>query len=210
MSPARKYWYSTLKEIVDPEHTALVVWDVMNGLVKTIFNRDEFLANLKALVSAARKNEVPVVYTRIVPLPKGYESSWRTYNLMQRYGVDSPEKLPKLLEPGSPDAELHAAIAPLEGEVVIPKSTPNIFTGTNFENLIRNRGITTLLFTGIATEIGIDCSARDSSSRGFYTIVVQDCVSGHDQELHTAVLKAIKTQALVMPSKDILSQWRLK
>ncbi len=210
MSAARKFWYSSLKDIVDPEHSALVVWDCMNGLVKTIFNREEFLRNLKSFIGAARKNGVPVVYTRIVPLPKGYESAWRTFNLMQRYGVDSPEKLPKLLEPGSPDAELNAEIAPLGDEVVIPKSTTSIFIGTNFENLMRNRGITTILFTGIATEIGVDSSARDSSNRGFYTVVVQDCVSSHDQEMHAATLKALKSVSLVRPAKDILAEWKLK
>jgi hypothetical protein len=38
--------YESLKEIVEPEHSCLVVWDVQNGLVDRIFNREEFMTNL--------------------------------------------------------------------------------------------------------------------------------------------------------------------
>ena len=38
--------YESLREIVEPEHTTLVVWDVQNGLVDRIFNREEFMTNL--------------------------------------------------------------------------------------------------------------------------------------------------------------------
>ena len=31
--------YENLKEIIDPKHSCLVVWDVQNGLVERIFNR---------------------------------------------------------------------------------------------------------------------------------------------------------------------------
>lgn len=195
--------YLSLKEIVDPVHTALVVWDTQEGLVDSIFNRKQFLANLKSFIAAARKNHIPVLYTKITFPPDGYESPWRTFMLMKRYGIDTIEKIPKFLT-----SEIQAEIGPVGDEPVIAKPTPSIFIGTNFEYMMRNRGIDTVLFTGIATEIGIDSSARDCSNRGFYTIVVQDCVSSSDKEMHESALKALKTICLVTPAADITAEWR--
>ena len=199
--------YRNMQEIVAPEHTALVIWDVQNGLVNNIFNKEEFLQNLKSLIKAARSNNVPILYTKITPLPREYEAPFRTYLLMNRFGVD-PEKLPPLMQPGSPEAEIPGEVSPADNEFVLNKHTANIFTGTHFEYMMRNRGINTLLFTGISTEFGIDTSARDSSSRGFYTIVVEDCVSSSDKELHELALKSMVKVCLVLPSRDIMKEWK--
>ena len=45
----------------------------------------------------------------------------------------------------------------------------------------RNAGIITVIFTGIDTEYGIESSARDAFNRGFYSVVVSDCVSSPDR-----------------------------
>ena len=42
--------------------------------------------------------------------------------------------------------------------------------------MLRNAGIITVVFTGIATEFGVESSARDVFNRGFYSVVVSDCV----------------------------------
>lgn len=93
---------------------------------------------------------------------------------------------------------------PVEGDVVLPKPTASIFIGTNFENMMRSRGITTLIFTGIATEIGIESSARDAANRGFYPVVVSDCVSSMDKEAHERSLKNLDKLVIVKQADEIL------
>ena len=204
--------YETLEEIVNPEHTVLVIWDVQNALVESIFNRKEYLQNQKIIIAAARSARLPIVYTQIEPLPADYESPWRMYWLLKRFGVDDPEKLPPFLKPRVPESEFDLAIPnevrPEDNDTVLHKHTPSIFIGTYFENMMKNRGIDTILFTGIATEIGIASSARDSSNRGFYTIVVEDCVSSSSQDMHEAALKTLSRVCLVLPSKDIREVWK--
>jgi nicotinamidase-related amidase len=200
--------YKNLKEIVDPIHTALAVIDVQNTLVDSIYNREEFLHNLKVFLQHARNNNIPVIYCRVTIPPKAYLSSWRAYNLMTRFGVDSLEKLPKFFDLNNPESEINAEVAPMKDEVVIAKTTTSIFVGTNFESLMRNRGIKTILFTGIATEVGVDSSARDASDLGFYTVVVQNCVSTRDtKEMNEWALKILKKVCLVVPSKEIMAEW---
>jgi nicotinamidase-related amidase len=199
--------YSSIKEIVDPTHTALVVWDVQNELVNRSFNKVEFLKNIKGLLATARQYTLPVVYTKITPLPKGYESSFQAYMQMKRMGITDPAKLPSSMQPGSPESEIYNEVSPFPGEVVLNKYTPSIFMGTHFEYLMRNRGITTILFSGISTETGISASARDSANRGFYTMVVSDCVSSMDGEAHQAELKILNKVCLVLSSADIVKEW---
>ncbi|MBM2824510.1 MAG: hypothetical protein HW402_174 [Dehalococcoidales bacterium] len=200
--------YQNLAEMVAPEHTALVVWDVQNGLANAIFNKVEFTKNLKSFIATARKINIPVIYTKITPLPRQYESAFRLYTQMKRAGVDDLEKLPPFMQPGSPESEIYPDVAPLASDVVLNKHTTSIFIGTHFESMMRNRGIKTILFTGISTEIGIDSSARDSANRGFYTIVVEDCVSSSDKESHESTLKVLKKVCVVAPSKDIAKEWK--
>ena len=194
--------YESIQEMVDPQHSCLIVWDVQNGLVDRIFNKEEFLTNLKSLVEKLR-NRMPVVYTLITPLPKGFDSSWRYYSMMKRFNVDDINKLPPWMAIGSKDREVPEVVQPQPTDIVLNKSTPSIFIGTDFEYMMRNRGITTLIFTGIATEIGIESSARDASNRGFYPVVVSDCVSSADRGAHERSLENMAKLLIVEKSGNI-------
>lgn len=196
--------YENLKEIVDPKHTCLVVWDVQNALVERIFNKDEFISHLKTLIEGVR-GKMPVFYTKITPLKNEFQSSWFYYTTMKNYGVSASEvaKMPHFMsKPGARD--IYAEIEPKDTDIVIEKSTANIFLGTNFEQMLRNRGITTIIFTGISTEIGIESSARDASNRGFYTVVVSDCVSSSSKEMHECALRVIEKMFIVSTSTEIM------
>jgi nicotinamidase-related amidase len=195
--------YDTLPEIVAPGHTCLVVWDVQNGLVDRIFNREAFLDSLKNLINGLR-NKMPVVYTIITPDPAGFQSSWRFYSMMRRFNIKEVDKLPRSMAPGSPESQVPAEVRPAEGDIILNKTTASIFIGTNFENLMRNRGTTTLVFTGIATEYGVESSARDAANRGFWPVVVSDCVSSMDRDAHGRSLQNLEKVAIVKNSAEIL------
>jgi nicotinamidase-related amidase len=203
-----KIIYETLKEIVAPEHTALVVWDVQNALVNNIYNKEEFLTNLKAVIRTAREKGISIIYTKITPLSADYNSSWSIYMIMKRYGVNDPAKLPEFLKPGSADAQIPAEVLPSDNDVVIHKHTASIFIGTHVEYMLRNKGIDAIVFTGISTEFGISSSARDASNRGFYPVVVEDCVSSRDKELHDASLKVLSGQCIIVPCADVIKEWK--
>jgi nicotinamidase-related amidase len=195
--------FENFKEIVDPSHTCLVVWDVQNWLVDRIFNQSEFISALKPFIESLR-SRVPVSYTLITPLPKPFASSWFLYSMMRRFNVDDVAKLPPFMAPGSPERQVYAEVQPIQDDIVIEKSTANIFLGTNFELMLRNRNIKTIIFTGIATEIGVESSARDAANRGFYPVVVSDCVSSMDRDAHDRSLKNMARLLLVAKSADVL------
>ncbi len=178
-----------------PGKTALVVWDVQKALVDRIFNREEFLGNLGRLIEAARGRRIPVFYSKITPLPERFESEPRKLFLRKRGIRFTPEGL-------------ELAVASAEGEIVLPKHTTSLFIGTHFEQMVRNAGITTLVFTGISTEIGIESSSRDASNRGFFAVVVRDAVSSASREGHERSLQTMENLLILARTEEILEMWR--
>ncbi len=205
-----KVVYDTIEEFIDPSRSALVVWDVQNMLVNRIFNRDEFTNNLNFVVNLARRANVPIFFTRIQILPKRFESPARLYTL-SKLGFDRTSQTVT-------KEDLDFAVKPIqlpqqqqqqqqEEEIVIDKHTASIFVDTGFEHMLCNAGIITVVFTGIATEFGIESSARDASNRGFYSVVISDCVSSPDRNAHERSIENMRKLITIITSKDIEHSW---
>jgi nicotinamidase-related amidase len=196
--------YENLKEIVEPSRSCLVVWDVQQGLVNSIFNREAFLASLKTLVEGLR-GRMPIVYTLITPLPQAYQSGWSLLSMMRRFRIDDPAELPVFMAKGSPEGEIPATVKPQPGDLQIEKATANIFLGTNFELMMKNCGVKSLIFTGIATEMGVELSARDAAARGFYPVIATDCVSSMNKDSHDRSLANLARLTTLASSQEILA-----
>ncbi|HSF49903.1 MAG TPA: isochorismatase family cysteine hydrolase [Nitrososphaeraceae archaeon] len=154
-----KIVYNTIEEIIDPSLTALVLWDVQRAFTKMIFNKEEFSRNLNSIVESARKSNIPIFFTSHQMLSKRFESSANIYTLGKQ-GFD------RLFEQFTAE-DMDFTIKPKQDEIVINKHTASIFIDTGFERMLKNAGIITIVFTGIATEFGVESSARDDFNRGF-------------------------------------------
>ncbi|MCL4375929.1 cysteine hydrolase [Candidatus Parvarchaeota archaeon] len=186
--------YTEIKGILNPEHTALIVWDVQKMLVNNIYNKEEFLKNMNKLIDAARSKGMPIFFTKITPLPKEFESPARKYSSSKmKFNMS---QLPKEM--------FDLAIEPKDNEIVINKNTASIFIGTNFELMCRNAGIESLVIAGIATEIGVESTARDAANRGFYVVVDSDASSSSDKEAHERSIQNMKKLFDVLPTEDII------
>ena len=194
-----KIVYNTNEEILDPSHTALVLWDVLRAFEKIIFNKEEFSKNLNSIVELARKSNIPIFFTSVQTLSKRFESSANIYT-MGKLGFD------RLFEQFAPE-DMDFAIKPKQEEIVINKHTASIFIDTGFERMLRNAGIITVVFTGIATECGIESSARDAFNRGFYSVVVSDCVSSPDKNGHDRSLENMKNLITIINSNELENIW---
>ncbi len=182
-------WFNPeeLKKFIRRDNSVLVVWDVQEALVNSIFNREEFLRALKELIDEARALKIPIVYTKITPFPERFQPRFR-----------------RSFNPGDIVKEVY----PQEGDVVLLKNTPSIFVGTNFELMLRNVNITTIVFTGIATEIGVETSARHAQALGFLPVIARQAVSSADREAHERSLINMQKLMLVLDNKDIIDAWR--
>ncbi|KJE49699.1 MULTISPECIES: isochorismatase family cysteine hydrolase [Acidiplasma] len=197
--------YENINEIINPEHTAIVLWDLQNGLVENVFNKDELIGNIKSLIAEARKKNIKLIYTKITPLPFEYMPAPGIYSYMKRFHIDDPSKLPVFMKPGSREAEIYSDFEPSDRDFVLNKNTASIFIGTNIDNMLKAAKIETLIFTGIATEIGVESSVRDSLNLGYYTVVASDSCSSANREGHEAALKSMGSVAIIETTKNIIS-----
>lgn len=172
--------YNTIEEILDPSHTALVVGDVQNILANRIFNKEEFAKNIKSIMDISRKLNISIFFTKSKRLPFQFESSARIYTF-SKLGFDRMEQ--------PTNEEMSFTILPDQNEMIVDKHTASIFIDTMFEQMLRNAGIITIIFIGIATEFGIESCSRDALNRCFYPIVISDGVSSSDKIGHERSLE---------------------
>jgi len=76
--------------------------------------------------------------------------------------------------PGTPGAEIHPLVAPLPGEPVIVKDTPNSFRGTDLLERLRAADIDTLVVCGMMTHMCVDTTVRAAFDYGFTVQLVAD------------------------------------
>ncbi len=180
--------FQNIQGLIKREKSALVVWDVQEALVAAIFNKDEFLANLTRIIEKTRGLGIPIFYSKITPLPEKFESPLRRASGFGKF------------EPGDVVKEVY----PEKNDTVINKNTASFFIGTNFELMLRNAGINTIYFTGIATEMGVETSARHAQNLGFIPVIIQDAVSSRDKEAHERSLKNLARMMPIITTNDFL------
>ena len=130
---------------------ALLVVDVMVGIFELpvpLHRGEEFLGAVRELVAHARQRGVPVIYLHHVG------------------------KAGTRLARGNPGREIHPAVAPREGELVIEKTEPDGFHGTDLEAQLHRAGVRELIVCGFATQDCVDTTVRSAFGRGFEVTLV--------------------------------------
>ncbi|GGQ84467.1 isochorismatase family protein [Streptomyces asoensis] len=76
-----------------------------------------------------------------------------------------------------------------DGDVEIVKRTIGAFQGTGLDDLLRERGVTTLVLAGIATNLGVESTARAAGDLGYDLVFVEDAMSALTGAEHEASVK---------------------
>src|SRR5712672_3504456 len=101
---------------IDPDRTALLLMDFQPGILGSIGDPGELLANAMLARDIADSAGVRVVYIRVAFDPQDYEA------IPRRNKAFSQVAAAKMLAADSPEAGIHADLVPREGDVVITKT----------------------------------------------------------------------------------------
>ena len=177
---------------LDLARTALVVVDMQNafavkGGLLDIAGHDisgaaPVIETNRRLIGAARAAGVKVVYLVICYKPDlsdaGDETSPNHHKELARVLMRArPELAGKLLIDDTWDAQIVDALKPAPGDIVIRKTRYSGFCRTDLEAQLRKLGMRYLLFTGIATNVCVESTARDAYFAEFWPILIEDAMN---------------------------------
>lgn len=192
--------YQTLEETVGPAHTALIVIDVQNDF--RIASYEPMIARLQRLLVAARSAGVFVVYVQNTVLP-GLSNSSAEIARRQKLGLTVDVTLA-----GSEGEKIVSHLSPEPGEVIVRKHRLNAFAGTSLEMLLQNRGIETVIITGIATHGCVTGTSYAAQGLNHYVVVVEDGVDSWKRDLHEAALHVLRnTMNYVTSAETLIATW---
>ena len=176
--------------------TVLLVMDVQRGIVERFAGDTGYLPRLAGAVTAARAAGIPVIYVTIGFRPGHPEISARnrTFSAAAAAG--------QFVE-GSPATEIHPAVAPVPGDLVVTKRRVSAFTGSDLEVVLRSLGAGTLVLTGIATSGVVLSTLRQAADLDYRLIVLADACLDADPEVHRVLLeKVFPRQATVTTAAE--------
>ena len=182
----------TLEEIVSPQNTALIIYDMQAGITKQIRNGQEITGQVAKVLASARNAGVRTFFTRHLSLPKELMGAFQYRTAMAWQRVDSPEKVKPSFLRESPAFQITPELEPRTSEGIVDKISMSAFEGTYLEMALRDCGIRSFLIAGIALEIGIDPTCRQGADLGFWPILIQDACGFGNEEAANHSLASLK------------------
>lgn len=204
--------------------TALVIIDMQRdfcepgGFGETLGNDVSLLRDvippLQIVLAAARAAGMTVIHTREGHVPDLSDcppAKLNRGNPTLRIGDPGPNG--RILIRGEYGHDIVDELAPLPGELVIDKPGKGSFHGTNFGAELAARGITSLVVTGVTTEVCVHTTVREANDRGYECLVLSDCVGSYFPQFQRVGLAMIAAQGgifgWVAPSSSFLTSLQL-
>jgi nicotinamidase-related amidase len=177
--------------------TALVLIDLQRGIVgrqTAPHSASDVVRNAATLVRRFREAQAAIVLVRV-----GFSLDGRD---MLKLDVDEP----MMRGPLPPDwMEPVPEMQPEATDIVIIKRHWGAFTGTELDLQLRRRGIKRIVLGGIATNFGVESTARSANELGYHQIFAEDAITSLHADAHAFSVRTILPRlGLVRSTREIL------
>ena len=189
----------------DPATNALVIIDMQRDFVEPggfgetlgndVSHLQAVVPPLQKVLAAVREAGMTVIHTREGHVPDLSDCPPAKLNRGDpslRIGAPGPKG--RILIRGEYGHDIIDDLAPLPGEPVIDKPGKGSFHGTSFGELLKERGITSLVVTGVTTEVCVHTTVREANDRGYECLILSDCTGATDPANHAAALHMVTMQ----------------
>jgi nicotinamidase-related amidase len=158
-------------------NTALVVVDLQKGVaaMPSAHPMEEIVGNSARLAAAFRERGLPVVLVNATGVAPGRTQT--PGRVRGAFPADFAELLPELDEQPS--------------DILVSKQRWGAFTGTSLDETLQDRGVTQVVVTGVATQFGVESTARSAHELGYHVVFVTDAMTSADVVDHDHAVERI-------------------
>ena len=174
---------------IDPATTAVVVIDMQNAYASKggyvdlagfdIAGAAGVIGRIAQTLEAARAAGCPVIF-----LQNGWDAdyveaggpgspNWHKSNALKTMRA-KPELAGQLLARGGWDYELVDALTPRPGDIRLHKTRYSAFFNSQLDSTLRSRGIRTIVFVGIASNVCVESTLRDAFHLEYFGVMLED------------------------------------
>ncbi len=171
----------------------------LKGLREDVLKRD-MVDNLAGLLAAARETGVTVVYCNMAFRPDGLGAPNTPRSDNTPAGPPGPASVSPVVAP----------LAPRPEEVVLDRiHGMSTFYGTPIDPVLRDRGVETIVPTGVSLNIGIIATTVEALGRGYRIAIARDCCAGDPSSYADDVYRnTLNNLAYLSSSQEIAKVWR--
>lgn len=195
---------------IDPGRTALLAvhmqGDVVTpegafgGLFAEMVEKAGVIEKAASLIEAARDAGATIAYARVV-FTEGHpelDANSPIWNMVSEVGC---------LVDGSPGAAIVPQLAPAEGDVVVNHHRNDPTFESSLLDDLRERGISTVVVFGVATNVSVEAVARSLADRRFRVLVVEDACTAATDAAHSASIETLGLlTAGVTSTEEVLAE----
>jgi len=190
---------------LDPKRTALLLIDMQRDFVEPggfgeqlgndVSNLRRVIAPLQRVLGVMRECGYTVIHTReghrpdLSDCPPSKIARGRL-----SCGIGDVGPMGRILVRGSHGHDIIDELKPIGDETVVDKPGKGAFFATDLDFMLHNRGIESLVVTGVTTEVCVNTTVREANDRGYECLVLEDCVGSYFPEFQEYALRMIKAQ----------------
>jgi nicotinamidase-related amidase len=182
-----------------PATTALVAIDLQRGVagMETAPHAPkDVIARSATIARTLRAAGGPIVWVRV--------SFAADFSDALRQPVDAPMPRGAARPPNWDELLPELGMAP--GDLVVTKRQWGAFYGTDLDMQLRRRGVRTIILTGIATNFGVESTARDAWERNYALVFAEDATSARSAADHRFAIETIFPRlGLVRPTAEVVA-----
>jgi nicotinamidase-related amidase len=155
---------------------ALVVIDLQKGItaIPGIPSIADTVQRSAALAAAFRRHGLPVILVNVTGGPPGRTD-------VSRPAFNRPPDWTDIIEELDQQPD----------DLLVTKQTWGAFHGTPLDTLLRDRGVTQIVLTGVATSAGVESTARSAHEHGYHVVLATDAMTDRDDAAHEHSIQRI-------------------
>ncbi len=186
---------------LDPKTTAVILIDMINAVAKgngppynVPPNRQGVIDSFVRLVAHCREVGTPLIYITTHRRADNADAPKTAADVGGGGGA--------AMLAGTPAVEVIDELAPQPGDYVVVKPRFSAYYGTNMDSILKALGTETILVGGISTQRSVEGTARDAKNRDTQCVVVSDCCTAGEEDVHEMTIKHVLPLLVRVRSTD--------